>query len=701
VPGWDLADRDLAVINANTLSVSYATGLMNICMHAGVNPATGQIAVVGTDGINEVRFEPEVNGRFLRVNVALVNPGTLTSSVLDLNPHLTYTTSTIPQADRNRSIGDPRAVVWNAAGTRAYVAGMGSNNLVVLDAAGARAGLASTIEVGEGPGGIAMDEARGRMYVLNRFEATISVVSLLSETELARVGMYDPTPSAIRVGRKHLYDTHKNSGLGHTSCASCHVDGRMDRLAWDLGDPSGAMDALDTLNLGFGFPGLEPNTTNPPFAPFHPMKGPMTTQTLQHIIGMEPLHWRGDRNGLEDFNGAFVGLQGDDTNLTPTEMQEFEDFLASITFPPNPFRNFDNTLPTSLPLPGHLRTGRFGNAGQALPNGNAVMGLSIYRGTVNRRLDNNAFACVTCHTLPTGAGPDAVFNNNAFTPIPPGPMGQRHLALVSVDGSTQTSIKIPQLRNQYEKTGFNALVASNRAGFGVLHDGSVDSIERFVSEPVFNVTSDQEVANLTALMLAFSGGDFGAPPGGTILPEPPGPPSKDTRASVGQQVTLINAAAPEPGQTSLISQMLAQADLNRVGVVVKGRVGGEARGWRYNGGGVFQSDRQGQTISAAALQALATPGSELTYTVVVKGTETRIGIDRDEDGILDGDEGPSCDPDLNQDGNVDQDDVAYLVNVVGGGGNPSGIDPDFNMDGNADQDDVAALINVIAGGPCP
>ncbi|MCC6950163.1 MAG: hypothetical protein IT433_01825 [Phycisphaerales bacterium] len=62
---------------------------------------------------------------------------------------------------------------------------------------------------------------------------------------------------------------------------------------------------------------------------------------------------------------------------------------------------------------------------------------------------------------------------------------------------------------------------------------------------------------------------------------------------------------------------------------------------------------------------------------------------------------PACDPDVNQDGNVDQDDVTYLINVVAGGDNPSGIDPDFNRDGNADQDDVAALVNVVAGGDCP
>jgi hypothetical protein len=62
---------------------------------------------------------------------------------------------------------------------------------------------------------------------------------------------------------------------------------------------------------------------------------------------------------------------------------------------------------------------------------------------------------------------------------------------------------------------------------------------------------------------------------------------------------------------------------------------------------------------------------------------------------------PACDPDYNQDGNADQDDVAYLVNVIAGGANPTGRDPDFNQDGNVDQEDYIALVNVVAGGPCP
>jgi len=63
--------------------------------------------------------------------------------------------------------------------------------------------------------------------------------------------------------------------------------------------------------------------------------------------------------------------------------------------------------------------------------------------------------------------------------------------------------------------------------------------------------------------------------------------------------------------------------------------------------------------------------------------------------------GVPCDPDVNADGNVDQDDVAYLVGVAGGADNPSGIDPDFNRDGNVDQDDVRVLVAVVAGAPCP
>jgi len=62
---------------------------------------------------------------------------------------------------------------------------------------------------------------------------------------------------------------------------------------------------------------------------------------------------------------------------------------------------------------------------------------------------------------------------------------------------------------------------------------------------------------------------------------------------------------------------------------------------------------------------------------------------------------PLCEPDVNQDGNVDQGDVDVLISIIAGGPNTTGYNPDFNLDGNVDQGDVDALVNVIAGAQCP
>jgi len=622
--GWDLPDRDLAIIDTASLGVSYATRLMNLNMALAVHPS-GSVTVVGTDATNEVRFEPNVNGRFLRVRMAVVDPRRPSSRTLhDLNPHLDYSTPTVPQSLRNLSVGDPRGIAWDATGARAYVTGMGSNNVVVVGPGGARLGQ---VPVGEGPTGVVFDVRRQRVYVLNRFGASVSVLSAERHQELARVPFFDPSPAAIKAGRKHLYDTHKTSGLGHVSCASCHVDARMDRLAWDLGDPSGTVKALDGQNLGMGL-------AMPPFESWHPMKGPMMTQTLQDIIGKEPLHWRGDRASLEEFNPAYEGLQGDDTQLTPNEMAELRAFLATLTFPPNPFRGLDNSLPRSLPLPGHYTPGRFGPAGQPLPNGDAANGLTLFRPP--RLLAQGLFACNTCHTFPSGMAANMQWNGTMWMDLPRGDKGEFHHGLVSTDGSTNVSLKVPQLRNLYEKVGMELTQQESLAGFGFIHDGSVDSLARFVTEPTFFPANDQEVADLVALLLSFSGSDLpkGSP---TEFFLPPGPDSQDSHAAVGQQVTL-GSTGPTPAQLGRALLFMSLAEQGHVGLVVKGRQQGQARGYTYVRGGVFQSDRASEKVTAYVLLDRARAGSELTYTVVPSGTQWRIGVDQDEDGTLDRDE---------------------------------------------------------------
>ena len=104
-----------------------------------------------------------------------------------------------------------------------------------------------------------------------------------------------PTPIGLKEGRGFLYDA-KLSGNGTMSCATCHLDGGVDGLAWDLGDPGGRM-AYVTGNGGGQ-------------VAVHPMKGPMTTQTLRGLPAGANLHWRGEKAGLASFNSAFQSLLG-------------------------------------------------------------------------------------------------------------------------------------------------------------------------------------------------------------------------------------------------------------------------------------------------------------------------------------------------------------------------------------------------------
>jgi DNA-binding beta-propeller fold protein YncE len=621
VPGWDMPDHDLAVIDTTTFGVTYACGLMNICMAVGVNPASGKIWVVGTDAINNIRFQPVLDGIFIRVNLAQVDPLTLTNTVSDLNPQLTYQAPLVSQTIRDEAIGDPRGIVWSADGSRGYVTGMGSDNLIIIDAQGNRAGLVPTINVGQGPTGMALDESRNRLYIYNRFDASLSTVDTIAEAVTNTLSLLDPTPAVIKAGRPHIYNTQQTSGLGQLSCASCHVDTRSDRLAWDLGVPTDPMAVISNANFGSNIPAFTNN--------YHPMKGPMTTITLQDIIGHEPFHWRGDREGIEQFNVTFTNLQGAPEGLTTNEMADMKSFLATVRFPPNPYREFDNSLATNLPLPGQFVLGRGAlPAGAPLPNGNPQNGQLLFR-----QITNATTSCTLCHTLPTGLGTDLHFTGNSWVQVPLGTNFAHHISLIELERSNELPFKIPQLRNLFDKLGMDLMHTNSRAGFGLTHDGSVDSPVRFVQD-AFGFTDDQQTADLVAFLFSITGS--GLIPGSSLDPNhSPGVASLDTPAAVGRQITINN-----PTPQLLISNMIALADASppTVDLIVKGIENGEPRGWFYDRTNeLFQSDRLAETETPAALLALAAVGSEQTYTVVPLGSGWRLGIDEDAGGYLDGD----------------------------------------------------------------
>ncbi len=620
IVGWKLLDHDITVIDTQTLSLQYVSGLMNSGMALAFNPVQNQISMVGTDATNEIRFEPNLNGTFIRVKLALIAANALqTPQIMDLNPHLDYQSIRVEQSLRDKSIGDPRGIVWSEDGNTAYIAGMGSNNIILINAAGQRL---AEVNVGEGATGLALDESRQRLYVWNHFEASLSVVDTNLQSEIMKLPLFNPLPEAIKKGRKFLYDTHLTSGLGQAACASCHIDARMDKLAWDLGDPSGEMKEFQQ-NCQTQLPSLTQFSCDN----YHPMKGPMMTQTLQDIIGNEPFHWRGDRAGIEEFNGAFESINGDDEQLTTQQMQQFKDFLATITFPPNPFRNSDNSLPESIELKNHYTSGRFAAAGLPLGTGHPRNGLHLF----NTAVLDNVFQCGSCHTLPTGMAVNGPLKLGALDIevageiMPLGPHDANHLGVVSVDGSTQKSIKTPQLRNLYEKVGFEMSRSESLLGFGFLHDGAIDSVARFLSAPAFSVDSDQEVADLVALMMAFSGSqlDNGNIPLGNTPPE-----SQDTHAGVGQQYTLEQAT-----QTNARIENLVQvASTNDVDLIVKT---GDGHSYLFNTEQDIFVAELADEVTILSLMAQANTENSLTFTLVPKGLGTRLAFDRDGDGIRD------------------------------------------------------------------
>jgi hypothetical protein len=194
-------------------------------------------------------------------------------------------------------------------------------------------------------------------------------------------------------------------------------------------------------------------------------------------------------------------------------------------------------------------------------------------------------------------------------------------------------MKVAHMRNVYQKVGMFGQSATGAGaphqgdqirGFGVLHDGSVDTPFDFLGASVF-VLNDTQQRQLEAFTLEFP---------------------TDLAPIVGQQVTLTstNAAAVNPridlliqrANTNFTSLMLGGV-VKECDLIVKGSIDGVERGAVRLANGQFRTDKN-EFFSDAAVRSLATAanGGPLTYTCAPPGSGTRMGIDRDSDTVLDG-----------------------------------------------------------------
>ena len=574
---YTVPDNDIAVIDVNTLGVSgYYTGIGTNNLGLAVRPNTGELFVANTEALNLTFYEPNLKGHFVNNRVTRVS-ATGQKTFLDLNPGIVY--SAMPNAaDLTIALAQPTAVAFNTSGRYLYVAAFGTDRVAVIDL---NTNAIGRVEIGpargstvnpatkRGPRGLAVNGAAQRMYVLNRISNSISIVdtgtfAVLSEIP---VGAFDPTPTVIRNGRGFLYDA-KLSGTGTASCASCHVDAELDFLAWNLGDPGGQMATVTQNGATFSF---------------HPMKGPMTTQTLRGLNQLSPFHWRGDKVNFQAFNPAFNTLLGGD-QLSTTDMNAYTAFINTVVFQPNPYQNLDRTYPTSVMLPNGLGTG------------NASAGLNLFM-TYSLDATKNG-QCNTCHQANPGPG-----TNRGIQP----------------GKSAMQPIKTPQLRNQYQKLDFNnAPGAVSILGFGNSHGGE-ETLYQVVSNPVFpNLVNNTTAKNhITAYLMAFDTG---------------------TAPAVGYTRTARPSTVSSPSLMSDWNLLQAQAAAGNIDLIAKGTIRGAPHGLLYlPASNNYTSDQTGLgPFTQAQLVTLIQSGDIVSIMGVPPGSGVRMGIDRNLDGTLDG-----------------------------------------------------------------
>jgi len=713
LPDHDVFGFDANSLDDNPVNLELFDHVGTILFNMIVNPTSGKILVSGTESPNEVRFEgpgihggSTVQGRVSEARISVLTD--LPSNTVEprhLNKHLDYSLlqENLDPSAKAHSLATPLQMVISSAGTL-YVAAFGSGKVGVFSAASIEndsfdptVDSTNYIAVGGGPAGLSLDEARNRLYVLERFANEMAVIDLATHDTMQVVPLGNPEPANVIAGRPFLYDAALTSGNGEASCSSCHIFGDNDNLAWDLGNP----DDVVTVNL-------QPGPTSPP-APFvippgaddfHPMKGPMTTQTLRGLSTHGAMHWRGDRvtgiNGVDNcteptgaacdedrafrnFSVAFEGLIGANDALGTTDMQTFSDFALQLMQPPNPIRALDNVLNTSEA------------SGEVVFN-TVLDDVDIDPGPAI----NDVFTCEMCHRQSPAEG----FFGAGGGQNPEG---------------TQ-NMKIPHLRNMYSKIGMFGIsfgivgldVGDQIRGYGFAHSGVVPTLVNF--NMAFDTLTQAQRVAMADFMHAFDS-DLAPVVGQQITL------TASNGAAVGSRIDLLIARASTPFDSLVLGTGVNECDL-----VVKGTVGTSPRGWLFDGA-LFQDD-VGGSIDDAGLRALATSEGPLTYTCAPPGSGTRMGINADRDIHLDGSDncvevandgqadneldgqGDACDQDDDNDVILDiyETNTGTFVSATDTGSDPlladsdgDGFDDGIEVMNGTDPNDPASNPAVVPG----
>jgi DNA-binding beta-propeller fold protein YncE len=592
-----LPDQDVFTIDATqNPPAAKASGVYahvgTTLFNMAVNPRNGKVYVSNTDAHNNVRFEghtpgfTSVAGNIVDSRISIIDPTSGAITADNLNPHLTHAVppAIVGSGDPTLSRAFPQDLTFSADGRTVYVVAQGSAKLAYYETAALEGGAATPTHQNQvnlsagGPTGVVTN---GRFaFVLTRFDDGISVVDLGQNAEVSHTTMFSPEPASVTSGREFLYSAKDTSALGDQACASCHIGGDFDGLAWDLGNPGniplpitpveyaeaqGVLQASAAANGGvptaqaqaeadsiltgvftvspYELPNsveVSPQTLEFVLGLYMPTKGPMTTQSLRGLDNHGAMHWRGDRNGAVQQTGVpFLDGSGNPVASAQPNSGIYDELNAFISF--------------NVAFPGLVGDAQQLSATDMTTYANFALQIS-YPPNPIRNLDNSLTAeqaagqavyfqtnadgselpvdrvhnCNGCHTLDR--------SGNAGASPHPGFFGTQGRLSFEVESQT---FKVPHLRNAYQKIGMyspsvspghsllsvppfaspSAPVPAVR-GFGYNHDGIEGTPEQFFASIVFL----QQTVPVTLGGVTFEPNPGGIPfftdPSNPLTPDP-------------------------------------------------------------------------------------------------------------------------------------------------------------------------------------
>lgn len=576
---FDLPDYDVFVIDVSTDDFSVTdkiSGVGTVLFDIVVTPGRGEIWVSNTEARNFTPREGRLRSSFAsnRITRLIHGDGKWKIHPVELNRHVDTRSTSGSEKERALSVAQPMGIAFDSSRDMAYVAGFASGKVAVL---GRDTQVIDRIDVGFGPAGLAFDPRRRRLYVYNHLDATISVVETDHRRVVSTVALrHNPVTDVIKSGRPLLFDARAFSAHGTLSCATCHVFADLDGLAWDLGKPDGPIVEIPKNLI---------NEVIPVTQAFHPLKGPMMTQSLRGLRDTAPFHWRGDRFGrnaavpggdlesFKDFNKVYVDLMGLDEVPSDTQMDAFAKYALTIQYPPNPNEAIDRKLSPTRESGRTFFTSQF-------------------------PVDRGAISCVECHSPPSGTNRRMNFEGFQLS----------------------RDLKTPHLRNIYQKVGRFEESGPQISGFGMTHDGSMGTVVDFLRLNVFEFP-DETMAkndvfrrNLNDFVMAFPTG---------MAP------------AVGRQVTIRPNDGAGPKDS--VSILMERTTLGDCDLVARARIDGEKRGWLFRDS-IFTGDRSADSTLRFKALLKRYGNAPVTFLCVPPGDGVRSALDRDSDGHRDGDE---------------------------------------------------------------